>query len=283
MSAERILIVGLGGTGTSLGLALRDQGAWVEGYDRDPEAARNARAGGAVDALLESPEAIDPATSVVALALPPEEAVAILPRLGAALPPRAILTDGSMLMLPSLAAASSVPSLPPRFVPAHAMPAGESPPGGGEARADRFRGATVFFGVPIEAGTSAARVADLWRSVGADPLVLAPPLHDALVALTHQLPLLASAALVRTLRRAGNMTLHLAKGAGPTLRSATAPAAAIPSRRARALALNAPKLLPALNLLEREVRELRRALETGGPELEALLAEASAFRAELTS
>ena len=47
------------------------------------------------------------------------------------------------------------------------------------------------------------------------------------------------------------------------------------------LTLNAEKLTPALELLEREVRALRHAIERKDPELRTLLDEARQFRREI--
>jgi prephenate dehydrogenase len=47
------------------------------------------------------------------------------------------------------------------------------------------------------------------------------------------------------------------------------------------LTLNGEKLTPALELLEREVRGLRHAIERRDPELRALLEEARLFRREV--
>src|SRR4029453_14166234 len=93
------------------------------------------------------------------------------------------------------------------------------------------------------------------------------------------LPVLSAVALVRTLRRTGSLTRLLAPASRAMLDDATRAAGAGSSTET--LAINAPKLLPALELLEREVRRLRHALKEGGPELGHLLDEARQFREEL--
>ncbi|HEX3112462.1 MAG TPA: prephenate dehydrogenase dimerization domain-containing protein, partial [Candidatus Eisenbacteria bacterium] len=136
-----------------------------------------------------------------------------------------------------------------------------------------------LIGASVDPGSPGATVADLWSSIGATPAAVAPTIHDALFALTHDLPLLSAAALVRTLRRTGSLTRLLAPASRAMLDDATRAAGAGSSTET--LAINAPKLLPALELLEREVRRLRHALEDGGPELDHLLDEARQFREEL--
>ena len=288
-----VVVFGLGRTGVSLGLALRahDPEAPIAGYDLDPEAVRDALATGAITKSLESVSYnVDPSTTLVALALPPGGAPRVLQEFGFAIPRSAIVMDLSRLMLPSLQAVTSLPELRERFVPAHPIPRVHSGQAG--ASADRFAGATVLIGGDLTRGkrsaggarsAAATEVATLWRALGAEPQELAPTLNDALVALTHDVPLLAAAAVLRTLRRTGSMTGLYAMDEGATIGAMSAPADRIDERTAPTLELNAPKIIPALELLEREIRGLRQALadpENKHP-IERLLAEARTFRGEL--
>ena len=274
MTAERTLIAGLGRDGLSLALALRaqDPRRAVTGYDSDPAAREEALRLHAVDLALESLDASN--ADLVLLALPAAEAPGAIATVASTLAAPAIVVDLAPVMLPSITAAARAQILP-RFVPAHPVPsAPESPPD-----AARFRGASVLMGSPTDPDTPGARVAAMWTSLGAIPVAVAPAIHDALFALTHDLPILSAAALVRTLRRTGSLTRLLAPGSRALL-DRTAHAASLgPSTET--IAINAPKLVPALELLEREVRRLRQALAAGGPELEALLREAREFRQEL--
>jgi prephenate dehydrogenase len=131
------------------------------------------------------------------------------------------------------------------------------------ARADLYDGGPVIVGGPLDPGTPAERAAAMWRSIGAMPTSMAPTIHDALVALTSHLPQAVATALVRTLR---DMT-RLAGSSSDLWFDI--------------LTLNADKLTPALELLEREVRGLRHAIERKDPELRALLEEARLFRREI--
>jgi prephenate dehydrogenase len=301
VSLERIFLVGLGETGRSLGLALRSSPhpPHVVGHDRDASASSAALEVGAVDSVLDRLDAIDPTIDVVALAVPALDAPRLVSRLGKAIPAGPLLTDLSPLMLPSLGAAAAEPGLRGRFVPGYPvleevleereLHRRSGPPG-----PRSFRGATVLIGLPLEAQSPAERVADLWRSVGAEPVSIAPALHDALVALTHDLPLVTAAAFVRTVRRTGSMTRIVAPGSRVRLLDATRALVRSKPSDSGMLALNAPKLLPALELLEREVRRFRHALagdrgpekaETPEPreptELSTLLEEARRFQEEL--
>jgi len=250
------------------------------GYDVDPETARAAVERGAVDALLSESGSPGPDLDLVVTAVPPRVAVSIVPRLLASMPEGAILTDLSSVMLPILTAVGPA-TASGSFVGSHPLRGSEQ---GGirAARSDLYQGAQVLVGAPLAAGSAAERVASMWRSIGAVPAAMAPAIHDALVALTSHLPQVASTALVRTLRRTGNMTALLAQGAGPGLRDMSRLAASPSDLWFDILTLNGEKLVPALELLEREVRGLRHAIERKDPELRSLLEEARAFRREIT-
>ena len=281
MTRRVVAIHGLGLIGGSLGLALRacPDPPRVLGFDPDPEAARGAVERQAVDALMEDPSRVEGEADLVVTAVPPREAVSLVPRLLASIPAGAVLTDLSSVMLPVLTAAGGGHASV-RFVGSHPLRGSEQ---GGirAARSDLYKGAPVLVGAPLTPGTAAERVAAMWRQVGAVPASMAPTLHDALVALTSHLPQVVSTALVRTLRRTGNMTGLLAQGAGPGLRDMSRLAGSPPDLWFDILTLNAEKLTPALELLEREVRALRHAIERKDPELRTLLDEARQFRREI--
>lgn len=282
MTPRVIAIHGLGLIGGSLGLALRARtdSYRILGYDIDPDTARLARERGAVDALLSTQEIPDPDTEIVVTAVPPRVAVALVPRLAEAMPRGAILTDLSSIMLPVLTSVSAKPETKRRFVGSHPLRGSEH---GGirAASADLYIGAPVIVGAPLDPGSPAERIGALWSSIGARPSAMAPALHDALVALTSHLPQVTSTALVRTLRRTGNLTGMLAQGAGPGLKDMSRLAGSPADLWFEILTLNAEKLTPALELLEREIRGLRHAIERKDPALRTLLEEAREFRREI--
>lgn len=282
MRTRVFAIYGLGLIGGSLGLALRarNEPTRVLGHDPDSESSRLALERGAVDELLRDPRSLPGEVELVAAAVPPRVAMDLIPSLLGPLPPTAVLTDLSSVMLPVLGAARSVPGLGERFVPSHPL-RGSEQEGIAAARADLYAGASVIVGAPLDEGSPAEQVGAMWVSIGSRPVPMAPAIHDALVALTSHLPQVASTALVRTLRRTGSLTGLLAQGAGPGLRDATRLAASPSDLWFDILTLNADKLAPALELLEREIRGIRHAIETRDPALKTLLMEARAFRQDL--
>lgn len=272
IGGERVLILGPSPAASALGRSFQRAGARVEERTRDAE------------------RSIDPGITLVVLGVPARDGPAAIEQVGPALPPGAVLLLISPFMIESMMAASTVPGLGERFVPSYFVleespapreaprPAAEPDP-----TLDPIAGATVFLGAPLLPGSAAERVARLLGSLGARPEVIVPVLHDALVALTHHLPILAAAALTLTLRRTGALTRSVAHGAHTVVADATRPASLPSAPAAEVLRLQAPKLIPALENLEREVRRLRHALAAGGDDLRMLLEEAREFRRELVA
>jgi prephenate dehydrogenase len=246
----------------------------------DPETARVALERGAVDILGADSGSAYENVDLVVTAVPPRVATSLVPRLLDSIPDGVTLTDLSSVMLPVLTAVGPAAAASGRFVASHPL-RGTEEAGIHAARSGLYEGARVLVGALLTPGTPAERVASMWRSIGANPAAMAPAIHDALVALTSHLPQVVSTALVRTLRRTGNMTVLLAEGAGPGLEDMSRLAASPSDLWFDILTLNGEKLVPALELLEREVRGLRHAIERKDPELRSLLEEARTFRREI--
>ena len=268
--------------GGSLGLALRTLGGGIRvtGHDRDPGTTRRALDRGAIDAGAPSPREAVAEAECVFTAVPPRAALDLVPALLPLLPADAVLADLSSVMTPLRERLAAVPAGAGRFVASHPI-CGSERDGIEAAREDLYRGRRILVGAPLEPGGAAGRVAGVWKALGADPRPIDPVEHDALLALTSHLPLLASAGLARALRASGRAAADLATAAGPGLRDTSRLAASEPGLWEEILALNAGRIAPALGNLEREIAALRRALEGEPSRLRELLAEARAFRREI--
>jgi prephenate dehydrogenase len=269
--------------GGSLGLALRARqpGVVVRGFDRDPGVARRAQDRGAIHAVTATAREAVEGADLVFTAVPPGAALdlvpALLPRLGEG----AALADMSSVMLPLRACVDAAAGAAARrFVASHPL-SGSERDGIEAARDDLFRDRTVLIGASTEPGSPGAAVEALWIGLGAKPLAVDPAGHDALLALTSHLPLLASAALLRAVRGSGRAPSAVAPVAGPGFRDTSRVGASAPELWTQILGLNATNLGPALERLEQEVAALRRALAEDPARLAVLLAEARAFRREI--
>jgi prephenate dehydrogenase len=192
-----VAIVGLGLMGGSLAAALRGQCRAVVGVDSAAEAVRAAVAEGVVDdATSMLAEGVGQA-DVVVLAAPVRAIIRLVGEIGS------LVGEGCLVMDVGSTKADVVAAM--ERLPAHVEPLGGHPmcgkevSGPGTADAALYRGAT-FLLTPL-ARTSPAALAlgrEMAEAVGARPLVVDAPQHDALVATLSHLPYLLACSLVAT-------------------------------------------------------------------------------------
>jgi prephenate dehydrogenase len=181
-----VAIFGCGLIGASLAAAWSAAGATVWGADRRDLASLIER--GWI-ARQVSPDELQEA-SLVVLALPPQGILGALRRLP--FRPGQVVTDTGSVKAPMEEAAASL-ARGVDFVGGHPL-SGDTGQGYETARADLYRGAP--WALSDRAPEAARRRVEAWvRLAGAEPVVLSPERHDAIVALTSHLPQLLSTAL----------------------------------------------------------------------------------------
>ncbi len=196
-------IIGLGLIGGSAALALRDLGYTICGVDAEEARAKDALERGVIDHIGLLQEAVLTVVATPVDAVPEAVEKALESTVG-------WVTDTGSVKGPIAQAISSE-----RFVPSHPM-AGSEQTGLDGARAELFRGAAWVI-CPTESSSDDA-FAELRRLIiafGADPLTVAPDVHDRLVATVSHVPHLAAATLmnVATARSDEHMAmLRLAAG-----------------------------------------------------------------------
>ncbi|PIQ81952.1 MAG: prephenate dehydrogenase [Candidatus Omnitrophica bacterium CG11_big_fil_rev_8_21_14_0_20_64_10] len=197
---EQVSIIGLGLIGGSLGMALRKNKAArrVIGFARRPLVLRQAKRLGAIDdgdTLLCSDWLSR--SDLVVIATPLDTVPGLARRVARMAAGPVIVTDAAGTK-GSIVRALRRPAGKLIFVGGHPM-AGSERSGIAAARADLFRGAacvlTPAAGTPKEA---AAKVAALWRSVGARVVVRSAARHDREVARISHLPHLTAVGLIET-------------------------------------------------------------------------------------
>jgi prephenate dehydrogenase len=203
--AVQLTIVGLGQIGTSVGLALAEEGERIYrmGHDRELGAARRAEKLGALDKvsinLLSAVENAD----LVLLALPVDQIRKTMDAFKDDLKPAAVVMDtGPVKQTVSSWAAELLPKeryyvgLTPVLNPIYLH---DIDSGAEAAHPDLFRDGLMGIisppGTPSEAIKLAA---DLTRLLGATPLFADPLEMDGLVAATHILPQLMAAGLLNS-------------------------------------------------------------------------------------
>ncbi len=263
MTQRRAMVVGTGLIGGSIGLALRAQGWYVTGDDRDPLRAKEALGCDALDAVGHDPDA-----EITFVATP---VGAVAEQAAAALAGRGVVTDVGSVKASIVAAVGD-----PRFVGGHPM-AGSEQEGVEGADVELFSGA-VWVLTPV-AGTDPhahSLVRSVVSSFGAEVVELAPAHHDELVAVVSHVPHLAAAVLMGLAAGRAEehgVVLRLAAGG---FRDMTRVASGDPDMWPDICAENAPAIVELLADLEAALARIRRTVATG--DRAALLATLSHAR-----
>jgi prephenate dehydrogenase len=234
-SAPRsVVVIGTGLIGTSIALALREQGTEVWLADRDPAAARLAEDIGAGQALPDTGPPGGPADLTV-LAVPPGATGPALAAAQAAGLARWYTDVASVKELP-LASARELGCDIGAFVPGHPV-SGRERSGPAAARADLFLGRPwVLCPAPETSQDAVAATAAMAVACGGQPIRISAAEHDQWAALVSHAPHLVAAVVAATLRQAPDGALALA---GQGLRDVTRIAAGDSELWSQILAANA--------------------------------------------
>ena len=198
MPWQKVTLVGVGLLGGSLGLALkqRNLAKAVHGYVRRTASVNQCEKLRVVDrALRNILEAVDGADLVV-LCTPIAQMHALAQEMLPALRRGAIVTDvGSVKSTVVQQLESMVATRGADFVGSHPM-AGAERMGPAAARADLFVNAACAITPTSKSSPQAVKsIEELWKSVGARPVMLTPELHDEFVSRSSHLPHIVAAEL----------------------------------------------------------------------------------------
>jgi prephenate dehydrogenase len=204
---ERIVIIGTGLIGASVGLTLRQAGFTGEivGFDASASELATAQQAGAIDRSVRSREEaleIAQASDVIVLAVPVLAILDWMHLLPPVLGPGQFVTDVGSTKLQITAASKLLFAKEdsPRFLPGHPM-AGKESGGAALAEATLFHNAMWLFTPPTNHEPSA--IEQEWRSwitkFGARTLDLDAAHHDELCAWVSHLPQMVSTALTALL------------------------------------------------------------------------------------
>jgi len=258
----RVAIVGLGGIGASVGLAVQHAalGSVVVGYDSAPDAREGALQRGAIDHLVESVAACADADLIV-IATPPQAAPEVFQQLAPRLRPETVLTDVVSVKLPVLHWAEAHLPYPSRFVGGHPI-AGTEHYGVHAARADLFHGAAWTLTPTAQTDPDALqRVQAFVQALRAAPLTMDAAQHDREFALLSFLPHALAFSLV-ALHCENPTTLQ----GGGSWRSATRVAQSDPALWANLMTLNREPMRLWLEQLLQRLQTLADALAQGDPD-----------------
>jgi prephenate dehydrogenase len=256
-----VAVAGLGLIGGSLARDLSAHGVRVLGYDADRAALDAALGDGVIAAALGDDWSGLEAADALVLAVPVRAAEAMLrdalPRLGRA----RLVTDAGSTKARIVAQAARL-GIGGRFVGAHPL-AGCTRSGWAASRAGLFDGATVYLTPSDESSPEAVGLArSMWTAVGGTVVQMAAEEHDRLLAWTSHLPQLLSSAFGAALAGEGVARDLL----GPGGQSVARLAASSPDVWRDILADNAANVVDALAGLERQLADVRAAVESGDAE-----------------
>ena len=286
--STRILILGTGLIGASVGLALKAQtfNSRILGWDADPAELAKALEVGAIDEALPSREAvlIPALADIYLLATPVLPILDWMQKLASVLNEQQLVTDvgSTKLEISELAGKLYNQAGRARFLPGHPM-AGKESGGAALADAELFRGATWLF-TPVDQNESALE--KQWRTLvagmGAQIRDLDAERHDEVCAWVSHLPQMLSTALAALLQDTfsddpGGLAAVQAIG-GRALRETTRLGSS-PYSMWRDVALtNTEPIAQTLHALEQRLAHLRENLRT--PELREEFTTANRFRAK---
>jgi prephenate dehydrogenase len=281
---ERVVIVGTGLIGASVGLALKAGGfaGHVAGWDASAAELAEAKRVGAIDEALSSRDAVVAADAdVYVLATPVLPIMDWMQVLARGLK-RGLVTDvGSTKLEITELAKRLFANGGAAFLPGHPM-AGKESGGAALAEATLFRGATWLFTPVGEEGDLEAEWRGLVVKFGAFARDLEPKRHDEVCAWVSHLPQMLSTALAALLedkfsRDAAGMAAVRAIG-GRGLRETTRLGSSPYSMWRDVAMTNTEPIAETLLALEQRLAHVRENLRT--PELRDEFAIANRFRAK---
>lgn len=264
-------IVGLGLIGGSIGLALREPGRRIVGFDPDETAARTARDRLCVDALAPLEEVAR--SEIVFVAVPPDVTVECCERVLGTAGESTVVTDCASVK--NEVAEWARAGKRSRFVPGHPM-AGHEKGGAAYASAWMFRGARWVL-TPVRSTETAAvrRVEATVKAMGAMPVRIDATAHDRHVAVVSHLPHVLAAALVNL-----GESLESADVAGGSWRDMTRVGGVDPELWTQIMMRNRTELAHTVRDFEAGLAALRDALEADDREgLRDLLESAARIKA----
>jgi len=278
---DRMVIIGLGLIGGSLGLAVKQRGLCkqVVACGRDPVKLQRAVELGIVDEVMTSWNEAVVGADMVVLATPVGVVEDVLQKIAPQLQPETIITDVGSTKGSVIAAARRVFSeLPSGFVPGHPI-AGTEYSGFEHALADLFVDHKVILTPQAESSAEAvARVSRLWRELGAEVIEMSSDDHDKVLAATSHLPHMLAFALVKMLadRQDHQAMFDLAAGG---FKDFTRVASSDPLMWRSIVLANAKELGGLLTGYQELLSEMVKRLESGdGDYLEQLFEDAKVAR-----
>ncbi len=202
MFFDKVVIIGIGLVGGSVGLALKSMGVCgkIVGLGRSRSSLETGVNVGAIDeAATGLAEAVEGANLIV-VCTPVGSIAGIIAEMESMIDDDCVITDVGSTKRNIVYAVEQLPRASSMFVGSHPL-AGSERKGARHASGQLFRGATVFLTPTPTTDTSVMEtIRGMWECVGGKVVVVDPAVHDRIVARTSHLPHILAALLVACLR-----------------------------------------------------------------------------------
>lgn len=198
MAKPIITIIGLGVTGSSMGLGLQREAGEFEivGHDKQPEVAQAARKAEAVHRTEWNLFRAIAGAELIVVAVPLSELEELFKLLAEELKPGTLVFALTSLLQPAIDLADKLLPAGVHFVAGHPVVTGVG--GLVRSRADLYEDAVFALAPGLRTEAGAVQLAsDFTERVGAKPLFVDAQEHDGIMAGVEQIPLLVAAALMR--------------------------------------------------------------------------------------
>ena len=259
----RVAVIGLGLLGTSLALALKEQGWKVGGWTRRREVREWARKHDAVDFTDDDPAAVLAWADLTVLCLPIPQIVAFVREHARDWRADSIVTDiGSVKETIVTAAEQALAGTGVRFVGGHPM-AGTEKTGPEHAFKELYRNAEVFITRSEQTDPAAADlVRRMWESLGTVVVELSMRDHDILVAHTSHISHVIALALTQAVLDCNEPEQRLRySGCATGFRDTSRITSSSPQMWREIIENNQPAVLETVKAFESRWRHLREIIE----------------------
>ena len=264
---QKVLIIGLGLIGGSLGLALRHASNHADtrlyeitGYDRSAERLQKASQMGAIDRASDALPAAVQQAQVVILATPALAVHQLLGEIAPCLRAGTIITDTASTKAAIMRWAAELLPADIPFIGGHPMAGATGSLDA--ARPDLFHDATYCLTPGAAPDPEAMETLhDIIHALGATPLLIDAATHDRCVAAISHVPFLASVALVEMLTNDANIDL-MSRLASSGFRDTTRLAAGDPTMYHDISLTNREAILAWLDAYSQQLQALRQLLAT---------------------
>ncbi len=263
LKIKHLTIIGVGLIGGSFARAVRASGMveHITGYARNSENLKKALELGVIDDYFLNIEDAVKNADLIFIATPVGSFQQILSQVKSSMKDDAIITDAGSTKSSVIEAARAVfNDIPPNFVPGHPI-AGTENSGVEASFAELYQDHRVIL-TPVEETNSSAVeiVSQLWKSTGAQVVLMEAYHHDLVLAATSHLPHLLAFSLVNTLTTLDEKQEIFENAAGG-FRDFTRIASSDPSMWQDICLANKDALLEHLDHFTQDLQQLRTALE----------------------